>query len=111
MPPPRKCFGFFKRTVTVRNEDAHLVDHDAGLLLNDTLHGTDDGKPSWYSEQIVSFYKQDGTSVSLKGAYKHFNCDGFVLSDTDEATCFECSKIPNLKSFKKDRCQEKMPKG
>ena len=52
-------------------------------------------------EQIVSFDKQDGTSVSLKGAYKHFNCNGFVLSDTDEATCFECRSIPNLKSFKK----------
>ena len=67
------------------------------LLLNDTKAGEDEGKVSWYPEPHFIVNKSNETGkIETKGTFRSGDAGTFV-----DDICSTCTKIPNLKSFKK----------
>lgn len=67
------------------------------LLLNDTKPGEDEGKVSWYPEPHFIVNKSNETGkIETKGTFRSRDAGTFV-----DDMCSACTKIPNLKSFKK----------
>ena len=69
------------------------------LLLNDTKPGEDEGKVSWYLEPHFIVNKSNETGkIETKGTFCFWSGDAGTFVDD---ICSACTKIPNLKSFKK----------
>ena len=76
---------------------------DPRTLLYDTLPGKDNGKVSWYAEPNYAFVQcTENGPKQVRGTFRHSSCRRVADSGTfSNDTCFNCSQIPNCKSFRK----------
>lgn len=94
--------GFYKDSVVYKLKDKYEF-MKLKLFLNDTKSGEDEGKVFWYSELYFNVNKfNEIGKIETKGTFRSRDCfrSGDVGIFVDDI-CFVCTKIFNLKSFKK----------